>query len=45
MQTSLESPLPETINTGEPYPVVLKLANQCTTNINLISAAVTADNA
>lgn len=45
LQTSLESPLPETINTGEPYPVALRLVNQGTTTINLVSATVTAENA
>lgn len=45
LQTSLESPLPETINMGEPYPLALRLANQGTTTINLVSAAVTAENA
>ncbi len=45
LQTSLESPLPETLNTGEPYPVTLQLVNQGTTTINMISASVTAENA
>jgi hypothetical protein len=45
LQTSLESPFPETINTGEPYPVALRLVNQGTTTINLVSAAVSAENA
>ncbi|MEP7291014.1 MAG: NEW3 domain-containing protein [Chloroflexota bacterium] len=45
LQTSLESPFPETINTGEPYPVTVSLVNQGTSTINLVSAAVTAENA
>lgn len=45
LQTSLESPLPETINVGEPFQLALRMVNQGTTTINMDSAAVTAENA
>ena len=43
--TSLASPMPETINTGEPFPVGLKVSNLGADQFNILSAAVTAENA
>jgi hypothetical protein len=45
VQTSLTSPIPETVNTGEPFPVGLNVSNIGTDQFNILSAAVTAENA
>ena len=45
MQTSLVSPIPDTVNVGEPFPVALNVANRGTNPFNVVSAAVTAENA
>jgi len=42
--TVLQTPLPETANVGEPFPVAVELSNSGTTTINLREATVSADN-
>src|SRR5690606_8069503 len=44
LQTILQSPLPEMANVGEPFPVMLELANTGTKAVQLREATVTADN-
>src|SRR5690606_27831100 len=45
LRVSLPGPLPETVNTGEPVPLVLELVNEGRTDLNLTGATVTATNA
>jgi hypothetical protein len=42
--TVLQTPLPETANVGEPFPVAIELSNSGTATINLREALVTTDN-
>ncbi len=45
LQINLESPIPDSVNTGEPLPVSLTLQNTGTTRINLTRVQVEAENA
>lgn len=42
---SLQSPVPETVNAGEPFPLALDIVNTGETSVNLKSARVEAENA
>ena len=44
LQTVLQTPLPETVNVGEPFPVAIELSNSGTAKINLREANVITDN-
>lgn len=44
LQVSLGSPMPETVNVGEPFPVSLEAANTGADTINTTTASVTVEN-
>jgi hypothetical protein len=44
LQTQLDTPLPETVNVGEPFPLAVKLLNIGTRSIEFTSAVISADN-
>jgi hypothetical protein len=44
LQTLNQAPLPETVNIGEPFPIMIELSNSGTKTINLTQADVTAEN-
>lgn len=45
LQTVLQTPLPETANVGEPFPLALELSNTGSKAVQLREVTVTADNA